>query len=92
MVKETRIIFDTKNIKAVRIRCNVKDCGGVTLYSFGKHLHPSRCAICGEEWRASDQNYSSILKLLDCIKILQDANLTWPLTVAYEIDGDADAP
>ena len=45
MVKETRIIFDTKDIKAVRIRCNVKDCGGGHALLF-RETSPSFTVRC----------------------------------------------
>ena len=88
VVKETRLVFDTDEILAVRIRCHAKECDGETLFYPKKHKRPTQCAVCGAEWRKSDQNQGRILELLDCLKALQDPTLTWSLTLFFEIDGE----
>ncbi|MDE2802005.1 MAG: hypothetical protein OXK21_03870 [Chloroflexota bacterium] len=91
MVKETRIIFSTSDILAVRIQC--KACGGVTLYQFGQQLLPPRCAVCSQDWTSmTDPFYTEMRGLLRGLKHLRDAEASSPVTLLYEIDGDADLP
>ena len=92
MVKETRIIFDTGDIRAIRIRCNVrkgdKVCGGETLYLPRKHDRPGQCAVCGTEWWVSNQNYTQVLRLLEAVQALQGAEHECPVTAYFEIDDE----
>ena len=50
MVKQKRLIFELRDLKAVRFRC--KNCGGeVTIDPAGQHrTMPSKCPLCGQSW------------------------------------------
>ena len=52
MTKETRIVFDLQDVRAVRIRC--ESCGEITLSSLSPtmRLLPSDCTWCGTIWQS----------------------------------------
>ena len=65
MVKETRIIFEVGDVRAVRIEC--AECGGETLYTIGKQDRPNRCAACGYQWNDQGAGYRYPLVLMDML-------------------------
>ena len=90
MVKETRIVFEVKDIKAVRIQC--EKCGAeIVLTPLGKC--PSYCPICTASWfpgqlsRAQRQE-STAFELLFALRAwLTEVNP--PVIIKLELD---DAP
>ena len=84
MVKETRIIFNTRNIRALRILCHY--CDGETLYAIRGQARPTHCAACGTVWTTQDAFYTMALALMDAITYLQETDQVEHFTIRYELD------
>ena len=65
----------------MRVLCKVKDCGGESLYTFGKQPKPFRCAVCGEEWPSTDPFYGHMNAFLSALKFLKDSEASSPVTL-----------
>ena len=87
MVKETRVIFDLSDIKAVRLQCS--HCGREAVQSVESTEVPKRCPFCNEDWDLDLPNghrgssYSLIRNIQTLLK--KDTPL---MTIRFEIDGE----
>ena len=89
MVKETRIIFDLGDIKAVRIECN--SCHGELVLTLDKPEIPVCCPLphCGKRWAPQGSTSSKSAGVLTALRAL----LHYPdesMTFRFEIDGEED--
>ena len=90
MVKQTRHIFDLRDILAVRLRCN--HCGGEVSQTPAAMKVAMNCPLCHEEWASPDPNgyrdrnhdFVEVMKAL-----LKQGDQ--PMTIRFEINGE-DAP
>ena len=87
VVKETRIVFEVKDIKAIRIQC--KKCGAeIVLVPLGKF--PGYCPICAASWfpehlsRAQRQESTAFELLFSLRAWLTEVNP--PVTIKLELD------
>lgn len=86
IVRETRIIFETRDILAVRIRCT--ECGADNLYEFRSEHRITGCGICGTDWAyRGDDFYPLMRDILQSLRRLKQWTADAPVTLLYEIDG-----
>ena len=94
MVRETRIIFEVKDIAGIRLQCN--KCSGTVVVTLADNLIPERCPMCCTLWIIADSSreprrMSTIFELLKALRAwTNDANP--PVTIKLELDGEADEP
>ena len=88
VVKETRQIFSVVDIKAIRLKCNGKDCQAAVVIS-PVFPHVDRCPQCGQAWRGQSNRQDANDFLLNAIKeiVTQPPTL---VTIWFEIDGGGD--
>ena len=91
MVKGTRYLFGTHDIKVVRLNCQKPSpttgaiCGGETFWQVGAGEPPHRCGKCGSVWYVG----TTLSLFLDSLKDLNDMNETPPVAVVLEFaDGE----
>ena len=84
MVKETRIIFEVKDIRAFRVVCNKCSNEVVVQLSSDKHL-PDECPMCKEHHWLVGSRADRLLNILRSINDNDPGALT---TVRLEIDGE----
>jgi len=97
MVKETRVIFDTSDIRQVRFICK---CGAEMSHPYIKrHFSnpPQRCPSCAEEWwNPSELNSRpKIQHMLDPIRALHFLTNSGSddepnFRLSFEIDGETE--
>lgn len=92
MVKQTRIVFDLTDVKAIRFHCNV--CGSEFVLGSltdPKSSIPEWCpdSSCGQRWE-NPNDRSDNYALLRAVKALLDPlrDPTLPMTVRFEVDGE----
>ena len=87
VVKETRQIFSVADIKAIRLKCNGKDCKAEVVIS-PVFPYVDRCPQCGQAWREPRNHQNANDFLLNAIKeiVEQPPEL---MTIRFEIDGGA---
>ena len=89
MVKETLYIFDLVDLKAIRFHCN--HCKGEVVQSILAYKMPKKCPLCAQEWEEQGLPTepmgpnSSLARAIQVV--LQMKGL--PMTIRFEIDGDA---
>ncbi len=90
MVKETRIVFEVKDIIGIRIRCN--ECLGEVVLKLPGDRIPSHCPICERLLVPSDitpeaRRKSTVFEMVHALRVWsRDTNA--PVTVFLEFDGD----
>ncbi len=87
MVKQTRIIFDLSDIKAVRLQCG--HCKAEVADEVLNYRLPKQCPLCGEDWDsqlANDPMGPNQLLIRAIKDVLQSDRL--PMMVRFEIDGE----
>ena len=88
MVKETRIIFEVKDILAFRVQCKNPKCGNEVLLRLAstKSL-PDSCPMCKEQrWLAG----SGGAQLLTALRAVLAEDLDSGGLIRLEIDGEED--
>ena len=88
VVKETRQIFDLRDIKALRLHC--AHCGGEAVQAVSTTEVPKQCPTCREEWEPGlpNGNRSENWQLVHTMKRLLKVD-TPRMTIRFEIAGDA---
>jgi len=87
MVKETRFLFSTDEVLAVRMICS--DCEGVTLYQFGRQEIPRKCSVCNEPWTGVPDSFFGIVRdFLERLERLKNVPAGIPVTLQFEIDSE----
>ena len=89
MVKETRHIFDLSDIKAIRLQCS--HCKGEVVQAVLEYKLPADCPLCGEDWDIPRPDGSMGPNRL-LARAIQDVvrSQSLPMTIRFEIDGEAD--
>ena len=90
VVKETLNIFDLGDLKAIRFHCN--NCGGEVVQSILTYKMPAACPLCAFTWekpRMPSGPLGPNELLVHAIRdVVQREGL--PMTVRFEIDGEAE--
>ena len=85
VMKETRQIFSVADIKAIRLKCNVKDCKAEVVVS-PVFPYVDRCPQCGQAWRDPRNRQDTNDLLLNAIKEIIETPPTL-MAIRFEIDG-----
>ena len=86
-MKETRQIFSVADIKAIRLKCNGKDCKAEVVVS-PVFPYVDRCPQCGQAWREPTNRQDRHYFLLNAIKEIVEQPTEF-VTIRFEIDGEA---
>ena len=75
MVKETRIIFEVKDLTALRYQCGNKDCSQEMLLRLdnGGSI-PYQCPSCKRQWYEPTAEINPIPHLLELLRLLHGAS------------------
>lgn len=94
MVKETRIVFEAKDIVGVRVSCQHERCGGTAVYvPSDSHPLPDECPFCRKPWTQEEREYP-----LRSLVVALNTIANWPdsgenalkVKAQFELDGGAD--
>ena len=83
MVKQTRIVFEVKDLVAFRVVCD--QCGGEVVHVFGDRFPdvPSRCPWCNHTWQVGQVN-----RLIGTVRTMLN-DLDGLTGLRLELDGEA---
>ena len=82
MVKETRVIFDLAELKAVRLQCG--HCSVEVVYKNLEFSMPSDCPLCGEAWDTASGLNKALARAIRSVMRADEL----PMTIRFEIDGE----
>ena len=94
MVKETRIVFEIKDVAGIRLQCN--KCSGTVVVTLADNLIPERCPMCCTLWIIADatrepRKASTTFEVLHSLRAWVHDNNP-PVTIRLELNGKVDEP
>ena len=91
LVKETRILFDIRDIRNLRVACGT--CGFEMMFAPHQNREiPKKCPYCPSEWvdalNANNPAWDKVVSLIQAVAYLSKLQNP-PVSLRFEIDDDA---